>query len=60
MPKFQVTGSLTLHFDVEVTAIDERIAESDVREMSYVKLIEGSPGVPTFEIDSITPLKKGR
>jgi hypothetical protein len=56
MPKYQVTGTFTQNFDVEVEADDEDEAVEIVEDMDFDDLADGGP-MPKIEVDGILELK---
>ena len=56
MKKYQVTGTLSCRFDIEVDAQDEESAEQQVRQMEYLNIIEKS-AMPEIEVDSVLSVR---
>ena len=59
MSKYQVTGTLTVHFDVDVEAKEPEEAEDLVSSMTYDQLTAGATKLPDLEVDSVVRLKGG-
>ena len=59
MAKFQVTGTVTFRFDVDIDAKGAEGAEEKIQEMSFGQLAE-SAGLPTIGIDSVNPIRRSR
>ena len=58
MPKYQVTGTMTIEVDVVVEADDPESAEDLVASMSYDRLTDSSGKMPSIEIEDVVRLKK--
>ena len=57
MPKYQVTGTMKVRFDLEVEADDEDGAAKKVEAMDYGDLTVKTSDVPTIDVDDVTTLK---
>ena len=58
MPRYQVAGTMTVNFDVEVEASSEGFAVSAVTEMSYTDLLNANTNLPGVEVDSVVKVKR--
>ena len=57
MPRYQVTGKVSLRFDIDVEAPSEEEAEEKVEGMGYDELVEKA-GMPDVEVEDVVLLKR--
>jgi hypothetical protein len=57
VPRYQVIGSVTFDFDIEVTAADEDAAERLAQNKDFPDLIERAP-MPRIEVDGCLEVPK--
>jgi hypothetical protein len=57
MPRYQVTGKVSLRFYIDVEAPSEEEAEEKVEGMGYGELVEKA-GMPDVEVEDVVLLKR--